>query len=192
MNFCMFELCKNPHIQKKVHEELDNLWKSGDVNDLTYEVLGSMKYLDWCIDETLRKYPIVPILNRESARDHTFAGTNLKVEKGTPITIPALGIQRDPEIYDNPMEFRPERFENSSTGNPNVKGVCYMPFGDGPRNCIGARMGKLQTKIGLASVLLKFRYELADQSMMHKELEFDPVQFIMTPKTNVMLRATAR
>ncbi|XP_037033219.1 probable cytochrome P450 6a14 [Bradysia coprophila] len=192
MNFCMYELSKNPHIQKKVHEELDNLWKSGDVNDLTYDVLGSMKYLDWCIDETLRKYPIVPILNRESSRDHTFAGTNLKIEKGIPITIPVLGIQRDPEIYSNPMEFRPERFENSPTGSPNVKGVCYMPFGDGPRNCIGARMGKLQTKIGLAAILLKFRYELVDQSLMRTEMKFDADQFILTPKTNVILRATAR
>jgi cytochrome P450 family 6 len=192
MNFCMYELSKNPQVQKKVHEELDNIWKSGNINDLTYEVLGSMKYLDWCIDEALRKYPIVPILNRESNRDHQFAGTSFKVEKGTPITIPVLGLQRDPKIYNNPMEFRPERFENSSTGSPNVKGLCYMPFGDGPRNCIGARMGKLQTKIGLAVILLKFKFEFVDQSMMHKELEFDPDQFILTPNSTVMIRATAR
>lgn len=122
----MHELCKNPHIQEKLHEELDKLWKSGDVNELTYEVLDSMKYLDWCVDEALRKYPVVPIINRESARDHIFAGTNMKVEKGTAVTIPALAIQRDPDIYDNPLEFRPERFKNSSIGNPKVKGVCYL------------------------------------------------------------------
>lgn len=126
MNFCVYELCKNPHIQRKVQEELATHWKSGDADDLTYDVLASMKYLDCCIDETLRKYPIVPILNRESSRDYTFAGTNMKIEKGTAIAIPVLGLQRDPEIYDSPMEFRPERFENSSTGNPNTKGVCYM------------------------------------------------------------------
>lgn len=126
MNFCAYELSKHPHIQKKLHQELDSLVKSGNVNDLTYEVLNSMKYLDWCIDETLRKYPIVPILSREATRDYNFAGTKYKIEKGTPITIPVLGIQRDPKIYDNPMEFRPERFANSSTGSPNATGSCYM------------------------------------------------------------------
>lgn len=192
MNFCMYELSKNPHIQKKAHEELDNVLKSGDVNDLTYDILASMKYLDWCVDETLRKYPIVPILNRESTKDHTFAGTNMTIEKGTPIVLPVLGIQRDPEIYDNPLEFRPERFRDSPTGNGKGKGLFYMPFGDGPRNCIGARMGKLQTKIGLAALLSKFKFELVDQSLMHKEMEFDETQFILTPKDNVMLRASLR
>lgn len=52
--------------------------------------------------------------------------------------IPVLGFHRDPEIYDNPMEFRPERFLNSAHGgNEDVKGLFYLPFGDGPRNCIG-------------------------------------------------------
>nr|WKE35368.1 cytochrome P450 CYP6FV21 [Bradysia odoriphaga] len=192
MNFCMFELCKNPHIQKKVHEELDNLLTSGDINDLTYDGISSMKYLDWCIDETLRKYPIVPILFRESNSDYTFAGTNMRIEKGTPITIPVLGIQRDPEIYDNPLEFRPERFQDSSNGNGNGKGIFYMPFGDGPRSCIGARMGKLQTKIGLVALLSKFKYELVDTKLMHKEMEFDSSQIILTPKNNTMMRAIAR
>ncbi len=50
----------------------------------------------------------------------------MKIEKGTAIIIPLLGIQRDPEIYDNPLEFRPERFQDSSSGSPNVKGLCYM------------------------------------------------------------------
>ncbi|XP_037036009.1 probable cytochrome P450 6a14 [Bradysia coprophila] len=190
MNYCMYELSKNPHVQKKLHEELDNHLKS--IDDLTYDTLSSMKYLDWCVDETLRKYPIVPMLNRESSRDHHFAGTNMKIEKGTPIIIPVLGIHRDPKIYDNPMEFRPERFANSSAGSPNVNGLCYMGFGDGPRSCIAARLGKLQTKIGLAAILLKLKFELADQSMMDKELEFDPHQFALTPKDTVMLRATVR
>lgn len=123
----MYELSKNPDIQKKVHAEIDNLLKSGDINDLSYDVLSAMKYLDACIDETLRKYPIVPILNRESNKDHTFAGINMKIEKNTPIIIPVLGLQRDPAIYENPMEFRPERFLDSTNGNGIGKGIFYLP-----------------------------------------------------------------
>jgi cytochrome P450 family 6 len=136
MNFCLFELSKNPDIQKKVQEELDQICKSGDVDDLTYEMLGEMKYLDNCIDETLRKYPIVPILNRAATNDYTFTDTNMTIEKGTPIIIPVLGVQRDPKNFDEPLAFKPERFKNSTHGNPKVSGLAYLPFGDGPRNCI--------------------------------------------------------
>lgn len=133
MNFCLFELSRNLDKQKKVHEELDKILKDTDINDITYEMLNEMKYLECCIDEALRLYPIVPALIRESTKDHKFSSSNLKIEKKIPIMIPVMGLQRDPEIYDNPMEFRPERFLNSPHGNGKVPGLFYMPFGDGPR-----------------------------------------------------------
>jgi len=133
MNYCLFELSKNPDKQKKVHEELDEILKDIDINEITYEKLNELKYLEWCIDEALRLYPIVPALIRESTKDHKFSSSNLKIEKKVPIMIPVMGLQRDPEIYDNPMEFRPERFLDSPHGNGKVHGLFYMPFGDGPR-----------------------------------------------------------
>ncbi|KAG5684478.1 hypothetical protein PVAND_013710 [Polypedilum vanderplanki] len=194
MNFCLFELTRNPEIQAKVHAELDRVCKSGDASDFTYELMGDLKYLDCCIDEALRKYPIVPILNRECTRDHTFENHNISLEKGTPIFIPLLGIQRDPEIYECPMEFRPERFLDSTNGNGRSTGIFYSPFGTGNRNCIvsGARMGKLQTKVGLATVLSKFRFEFVDKSYMYKDIEFDTRQFILTPKESIQLKAIPR
>lgn len=92
-----------------------------------------MKYLECCVDEALRKYPIVSTLTRECNKDHKFSGTDYVVEKGTQIFIPVLGFHRDPEIYENPMEFRPERFLDSSTGHGKSSGAFYLPFGDGPR-----------------------------------------------------------
>jgi hypothetical protein len=53
-------------------------------------------------------------------------------------------------------------------------------------------MGKLQTKLGVASLLIKFHLDLVDKSMMSKEIDFDPRQFILTPKTDIILRATPR
>lgn len=53
-------------------------------------------------------------------------------------------------------------------------------------------MGKLQAKLGLAAILSKFTFELVDKSLMHKEIEFDPKQFVLTPKEGVMIRATYR
>lgn len=78
----------------------------------------------------LGKYPIVPLLFRVCNEDFRLPDSNLVVPKGTEMMIPVLGIHRNPEIYDNPMEFRPERFLESSTGSTSAtKGCYYLPFG---------------------------------------------------------------
>lgn len=128
---------------------------------------------------------------RLCTEDYTIPDTEQIIPKGTGVMIPVLGFHRDPEIYENPMEFRPERFVDSSTGST-VKGCYYLPFGDGPRNCIGMRMGKLTSKLGLALVLSKFNVELADKTMADKELEFHPVQFILCPLKEFNLKITSR
>lgn len=128
MNFCLIELCKNPKLQQKVQHELDTIVKDGEI---TYENLNQLKYLEYCIDETLRKYPIVPMLNRVCTYDYKFSNTNFEIEKGTQVFIPVLGLHRDPKIFENPLEFRPERFINSPNGS-DAEGLFYLPFGDGP------------------------------------------------------------
>lgn len=92
-----------------------------------------MKYVDCCIDEALRKYPINPLLFRTATQDYIIPNTNVKIDKGKNVFLPILGLQRDPEIYENPMQFKPERFLDSVNGNGNAKGLFYLPFGDGPR-----------------------------------------------------------
>ena len=101
--------------------------------EITYDSLAQMKYVDCCIDEALRKYPIISFLFRCATQDYKIPITNEKKKKGKNVFLPILGIQRDPEIYENPLEFKPERFLDSSNGNGNSKGLFYLPFGDGPR-----------------------------------------------------------
>lgn len=152
MSFGLFELARKPEIQKKIQQELDKVFKAAGAEGITYEMMNELKYLEAVIDETLRKYPIVPIHLRSATREYKVAGRNLTIPKGSSIIIPALGFQRDPEIYEDPLEFKPERFLNSSNGGGTSEGTFYTPFGDGPRNCIGMRLGKLTTKIGLATI----------------------------------------
>lgn len=192
MSFCLYELAKNPDIQRKVQEETDKVFKSKEQEGVTYDMLGELKYLECCIDETLRKYPIVPIHFRTATKEYKLSGSDLTIPKGSSVLVPVLGFHRDPDIYDNPLEFRPERFLNSHNGGGNSDGVFYTPFGDGPRNCIGMRMGKLTTKIGLAFILAKFKLELSDKEMADKELEFNPKQFILTPQKPFNIKITPR
>lgn len=86
------------------------------------------------ISETVRKYPTLPLLNRICTKDYQIPDSDLKIEKGTPIIISLLGILRDPEYFPEPMKFFPQRY---MAGNENYNPTAYIPFGDGPRACIG-------------------------------------------------------
>lgn len=192
MSYCLYEIAKNPAVLHNVQEEIDRVFKSAGPDGITYEMLNEMKYLECVIDEALRKYPILPLLFRVCTEDFTIVESGLVIPKGVGVMIPVLGFQRDPEIYENPMEFRPERFFKSSHGAGDTKGAFYMPFGEGPRNCIGMRLGKLTAKLGLATVLSKYSVEFVDEKMLESELEFDPRQFILAPVKGFNLRAVPR
>lgn len=74
-------------------------------------------------------------LTRRPIRNYTFAGTKISLQKGQQVVIPIYAIQNDPNVYSEPEVFDPERFtaENMAKRNP----MYHLPFGDGPRNCIG-------------------------------------------------------
>lgn len=86
------------------------------------------------LSEAIRKYPALPILNRECTKDYPIPGTNRTIKKGTAIIISLLGISRDPEYFPDPETYRPERFSDAIPAY-NVR--ANIPFGDGPRACIG-------------------------------------------------------
>ena len=192
MFFCLFELSRNPEALQKVQEELDEVSKNSETDELTYKTLDQLTYLDCCIMETLRLYPSVPFIFRECSKDYNVPDSKLVIPKGTSVFVPLMGLHRDPEIFENPLQFKPERFLNSSNGSGNSKGLFYLPFGDGPRICIGMRLGKFSAKLGLASILSKFNFELTDKEMMNEVLEFHPNQAILNPVKAFNLKVTVR
>lgn len=192
MSFCLFELIKNPDIQQKVQEEIDEVLKKAGPGGITYDNLAQLKYLECCIDETLRKYPNAPILFRVSSKDYKIANSDAVLPKGTSVFIPILGYHRDPEIYENPMHFKPERFVDNPNGGGDSKGLFYLPFGDGPRHCIGMRMAKVVTKLGLALMLAKFKFEFMVAEMMEKEIEFTPNLFLLSPPDDMKFKIIRR
>lgn len=130
--FTLYELAQYPKLLQKAQDDVKNAL---DIHGkLSYDALKDMKFLDLCIMETTRKYPGLPILNRECTQDYIIPETNLLIKRGTPIIISLFGMHRDAEYFPNPMLYDPERFLEE---NSNYSSTAYMPFGEGPRHCIG-------------------------------------------------------
>lgn len=193
MALCLFELAKNQHLQRNVQNEIDRVMEKEGAKskEVSYDLMTEFKYLESCIDETLRKYAPAPFLIRSCTKTYAVPNTNLIIDKGTPLIISTFGLHRDPDIYENPLQFKPERFLNSSTGEGKASGIFYLPFGNGPRICIGMRMGKLTTKLGLFLLLSKFNFEFEGEIPIN-ELTFSPQQFVLTLKDDINLKVSAR
>ncbi|CAG9766996.1 unnamed protein product [Ceutorhynchus assimilis] len=161
LSFTLYELCLDQEIQEKLREEIFEITKKHN-NSITYESISEMKYLDMCVTETLRKYPSVPFLDRVTDSTYKIAGTDIILDKGIPIYIPLFGVHYNPDIYPDPHKYNPERFRDKS--RLNKESLTYLPFGEGPRICIGIRFGLLVVKLGLIAILQKFKLEATDNT----------------------------
>ncbi|KAF5293613.1 hypothetical protein FQA39_LY03098 [Lamprigera yunnana] len=168
MSYTAYELALNPDIQKKLQVEVDETLK-GSANDLTYETLMHMKYLDCVISETLRKWPSFVGTNRLCVKPYTIPAekpdeTTLNLEKGMSCFIPIAAIHRDPKYYPNPDKYDPERFNDEN--RKNIQPYSYLPFGGGPRNCIGSRFALLEAKLLIAEIVSKFEFVVVEKTQI--------------------------
>ncbi len=135
------------------------------------------------LQETVRMYPALPILNRECTVDYPVPDSDLTIKKGTSIIISLFGMLRDPKYFPDPDTFRPDRYVSKDFNE-----TAYIPFGDGPRNCIGLRMGKTIAKVGLVKVLKKFEFTKIDDHPM----EFMATTVTLMAKNGINLKVTHR
>ncbi|XP_030368881.1 probable cytochrome P450 6a14 [Scaptodrosophila lebanonensis] len=161
MAFCLYELALHQEIQDRLRKEIESVLEALD-GELTYEAMQQMHYLDQVLAETLRKHPILPHLLREANQNFLVPGTRLVIEGGTSVLIPVHSIHYDPEYYPEPERFDPERFTPEAVAARNP--FAYLPFGDGPRNCIGLRFGKMQAKIGLIMLVRHFKFDVCKRT----------------------------
>lgn len=123
--------------------------------------------------------------------DYKIPGTDKIIEKGTEVFVPIYAIMRDEKYWPIPDLFDPDRFDDEHPAGKDQINRPYYAFGDGPRNCIGLRMGKMQTKCGLVMMLHKFRFEY-EEPLKNRKMRFDPKAFLLTPLDGVHLRVIKR
>ncbi|KAK9512379.1 hypothetical protein O3M35_000823 [Rhynocoris fuscipes] len=184
---CLYELSMNPSIQDKLRDEIDSVLKK-HTGEITYQAIHEMPYLEQVINETMRKYPTLPVLNRISTKQYFIPEMNLVIDKNTRLLVPVYGLHHDPKYYPEPEKFIPERFapENKSS----IPSCAYLPFGEGPRNCIGMRFGLLQTKTGIVTTLSKYR--LIKTEKTPNKLTFEPTSFVSNVKDKITLKIVHR
>ncbi|XP_050429640.1 probable cytochrome P450 6a13 [Adelges cooleyi] len=175
MSFCLYELALKTDIQERARKEIAGV-KAENGGKLDVECLNKLHYLNMIIKETLRKYPPLITLNRIVTKPYTIPDTDITLRPGTKIIIPAKSIHYDPENYPNPLNFDPERYseENINKLHPNT----YMPFGDGPRFCIGKRFAEFEMKLALSEVLTNYEVLPCEKTQV-------PIQYVIGSLVNI-------
>ena len=156
----IWELANNKHAQQKVQQEIDEFFVKSTNLDLNekYEQICKLQYLDAVIKEGMRKNTAVVRVERVLNSDN-YKLNGIELEKGTVVEIPVQAVQMDERFWPEPEQFRPERFlpENKDQIVP----YTFLPFGDGPRNCVGMRFALLEVRVALAYIIHKFSFDLA-------------------------------
>ncbi|GAB0087262.1 hypothetical protein DMENIID0001_015550 [Sergentomyia squamirostris] len=191
ISFFLYEIAKHPTIQAKVQMEIDEIIKKYN-GEITYEGVMEMKYLESCIDESLRMYTPLPVLNRECTEEYKLPGTGLTLEKGTRILIPVNAIHTDPKYFPEPETFKPERFLSGISNGAEIKGFTYVPFGEGPRICIGLKLGKLQTKIGIIFILSNFNIRLGERLQKMDKVVYEKKSLLLAIQGGLFLKISKR
>ncbi|KAJ9559978.1 hypothetical protein OSB04_005138 [Centaurea solstitialis] len=156
--WAMTLLIKNPESLKKVQQEVRNV--VGNKGKVQEDDLQNLNYLKAVIKETFRLYPVAPLLLPRESRDRCIVG-GYEIPKGTLVYVNGWALGRDPKCWENPEEFKPERFMGSSI---DYKGTDFefIPFGSGRRGCPGISLGVATVELTLSNLVYAFEWELPD------------------------------
>lgn len=149
----LYLLAMFPDVQEALRDEIDAVCGDGPIS---YTRMLEMPWLDRHVKETLRLYPAAAFFARDVAADVTLGDLHLK--KGDAVFLPIYALHRHAKLWDDPNAYWPERFD----GFTPPRGQ-YIPFGDGPRVCIGAQYAITEIKVLLASIIRQARLSLSDQ-----------------------------
>ncbi|CAA0395304.1 Cytochrome P450 superfamily [Arabidopsis suecica] len=183
LTWAVFLLSQNPEKIRKAQAEIDAVLGQGPP---TYESMKKLEYIRLIVVEVLRLFPQPPLLIRRTLKPETLPGGHKgekeghKVPKGTDIFISVYNLHRSPYFWDNPHDFEPERFLRTKESNgiegwagfdpsrspgalyPNeiIADFAFLPFGGGPRKCIGDQFALMESTVALAMLFQKFDVEL--------------------------------
>ncbi|XP_053799876.1 thromboxane-A synthase isoform X4 [Vidua chalybeata] len=150
-----------------------------------YQNVQELPYLDMVIAETLRMYPPAFRFTREAAKDCVVLGQHIPA--GAVIETAVGHLHHNPEFWPEPEKFIPERFTEEAKKEQHP--FAYLPFGAGPRGCLGMKMGLLETKMTLLRILQKFRFKTCPETEIPLQLKSKAT---LGPKNGVYITLESR
>ena len=180
LSYTAYLLALNPTIQDRLIREINEYYDVNPDSSL-YDAAESIEYVTMVLYESMRMFPPSARVTREC--NQTCAVTDeLIIEKGVDITFCIFSVHRNPDYWPNPDNFDPERFNpNNEQSYPTF---AYLPFGEGPRQCIGKRLALLEAKMTLVAILKNFHFIRTTDTEVPLDL---CVGFTMSPRNGVKL-----
>jgi len=172
MAWTLYWLHRHPEKLNRLLEDISEQAPTGDP-----EALTQIPYLDAVVNESLRIHPVLPDLARKLRKDTELMGCKLKA--GTAVGAVAFLTHRDPEIYEDPDEWIPERFLDHK-----FSPFEFYPFGGGNRRCIGAAFASFEAKVVLGTLLSAYHFELLD----NRPLSVERRHITLMPRGGVRMR----
>ena len=160
LSYTFYLLATNPDAQQRLIDEIDEKCPKG--TQITTELISDLPYLDMVINESLRIYPPAYIVNRVTKNDIILNG--ISIPKNLTIAIPIYGIHHNEKLWPDPEKFIPERFTPEAKAKRHP--FAHVPFGNGPRNCIGMRLAIIEAKLALVKVLQNVVVKAVDDTQI--------------------------
>lgn len=176
-----FYMAKHPDVQAKMRAEVQEA--IGQHGQLDYQVVSGLQYATQVMNETLRIAPAVPMFTTRCAKQD-YHYKDMVIKKGTNFMAATYQVHHDPHLWPDPEVFDPDRF--SAERKEQQPQLAFIPFGAGPRNCLGMRLAMLETVYTAARVLLRFHLSLADRQK--PDLEFHSYAMMLGPKDGIWLK----
>lgn len=171
--FAAYELAVNPDIQERLRSEFKEMDEKLNGKAITYDDIKSLKYLDCFILEVMRKWSVGVATERTCAKEFSFEldGKTIKIPEKTPVMFTTYAFHHESNFFPQPEKFDPDRFgpENLKDQNMNA----YMPFGIGPRSCIGNRFALMTLKLIIYKMILNLKFDVCEKTQI-------PLQFKKT------------
>ncbi|XP_066297980.1 1,25-dihydroxyvitamin D(3) 24-hydroxylase, mitochondrial-like [Branchiostoma lanceolatum] len=148
----LYELSRRPELQDRLYQEVTQV--IGQDKVVTWDHLKDLHLLKAIIKETLRMYPVAPNISRILEEDTVLMGYKLPAKTCVAAQVYSMG--RDPQLFPDPDEFKPERWLRTGEEHDEINPYSSLPFGFGPRSCIGRRVAEVELQLLLSKMSQQF------------------------------------